>query len=241
MRMASDPVLPLTDVARFADAAPARRFVPPQRRARGPESSRDRDGANLNGYSLQFILAHSGTSLEKRRWAGIGIFAKEVSMRNLLIAAVATAALAFTGAAGAQTGTTTNNNMNTGAKANMNMGGAAPAATNAQQPQTEKPKSHKQSSLQHRAAKHKMARKASSHRLAHKSSAKRLAHKGSTHRIAKKSTSRNVGLASGKVQQRKLQQAQQSKKRMPQRETTGTGSAGSMQNISPNTTPNMQK
>jgi len=161
-------------------------------------------------------------------------------MRNLLIAAVATAALAFAGAAGAQTGTTTNNNMNTGANANMNMG-AAPAATNAQQPRTVKPKSHKQSSLQHRAVKHKMARKASSHRLAHKSSTKRLAHKGSTHRMARKSTGRNVGLASGKVQQPKLQQAQQSKKRMPQRETTGTGSAGSMQNISPNTTPNMQK
>jgi hypothetical protein len=44
------------------------------------------------------------------------------------------------------------------------------------------------------------------------------------------------------MQQPKQQQATQSKKRMPQRETTGTGSAGSMQNTSPNTTnPNMQK
>ena len=160
-------------------------------------------------------------------------------MRNLLIAAVATAALALAGTAGAQTGPT-NNNMNTGANASMNMGGAAPAAITAQQPQKMmKAKSRKHTAVHHR-AKHKMARKASSHRLAKKSSMHRLAKKASGHRIAKRSTSRNLGIAASKVQQPKQQQA---KKRMPVRETTGTGSAGSMQNTSPNRNvqPYMQK
>jgi hypothetical protein len=117
--------------------------------------------------------------------------------------------------------------MNAGTNATMNMGGTAPAATAAQQPQKMKAKSGKHAAVHHR-AKHKMARKASSHRLAKQSS---------THRLAKKSsTSRHLGLAASKVQQPKQQQA---KKRMPMRETTGTGSAGSMQNTSPNT--NMQK
>jgi hypothetical protein len=131
----------------------------------------------------------------------------------------------------------------------MNMNGAAPAATNVQQPQKVKAKARKHAAVQHRGTKHKMARKASAHRMAHKRSAHRLAHKGSahrmahkasTHRIAKRSGSRQLGLAASKVQ---LPKQQQAKKRMPTRETTGTGSAGSMQNTSPNTStnPNMQK
>jgi hypothetical protein len=50
-----------------------------------------------------------------------------------------------------------------------------------------------------------------------------------------------MGLAAGKMQ--KQQHATQSKKRMPNRETTGSGTAGSMQNTAPKTTtnPNMQK
>lgn len=147
-------------------------------------------------------------------------------MRTMLIAAVATAALAFAGVAGAQT----NNNMST--DNNMNMGGNAPAASNGlqtQQPQAKKAQPRRHVAHQ-RTKHHKMARKASSHKMARKASTKRLAHKGSTHKIAKRSSKSTVGLASGKLQQPKQQQA---KKRAPVRETTGTGSAGSMQNTSP--------
>jgi hypothetical protein len=238
MRMQIRPVLSpnrmLPDLRRFLQ--PGFSYLRAVRMER--RNSHSCEGTSLNEYSFKFILALFGTSRESRRLAGTGIFQKEVIMRNLLIAAVATAALAFAGTAGAQTGTT-NNNMNIGANANMNnmnMGGPAPAATSAQQPQKLKAtKSRKHAAVHHR-AKHKMARKAATHRLAKKSSSHRLAKKSSGHRIAKRSTSRHLGVAASKVQQPKQQQA---KKRMPLRETTGTGSAGSMQNTSPNT--NTQK
>jgi hypothetical protein len=79
---------------------------------------------------------------------------------------------------------------------------------------------------------HKMSRKASSHRLAKRTKHRLGLAKRSTHRLglAKRSSKSHLGLASSKV---RLPKQQQAKKRMPTRETTGTGSAGSMQNRSP--------
>jgi hypothetical protein len=141
-------------------------------------------------------------------------------MRNVLIAAVATAAIAFAGLTGATAQTSSNNNMN------MNMGGTTSGIPNAQQPQ--QMQVQKRRHVAHKRVRHhKMSRNAPSHRLA----------KRSTHRLglAKRTSKSHLGLASSKVQPPKQQQA---KKRMPNRETTGTGSAGSMQNTNPqNTNP----
>ncbi len=152
-------------------------------------------------------------------------------MRNVLIAAVATAAIAFAGLTGATAQTSSNNNMN------MNMGGTTAGTSNAQQPQQMQVQKRRHV-VHKRVTHHKMSRKASSHRVA-KRSTHRLA-KRSTHRLglAKRTSKSHLGLASSKV---RLPKQQQAKKRMPNRETTGTGSAGSMQNTNPSPNNNMQR